>query len=78
MTMCSHYTTTAPGVWVNAVRCRNEATVYLIQPDGKPNPGGAYCEAHGTAIITEYGEKLRQCWTLTPCDQYGRPERVKA
>lgn len=51
--------------WPEGGRCRADATVWLIQPDGEPNPGGYYCRHHGEATVTEYREKIGQRWTLT-------------
>ena len=48
------------------VRCPSPATLWLIQDDGKPNPGGYVCRAHGEAIVAEFGAKLGECWTLIP------------
>ena len=55
-------------------RCEAEATRLLIQDDGKPNPGGFYCERHGTAIVTEYAKKLNETWTLVEVDDLGDPK----
>ena len=49
-------------------RCPNSAAHWLIQPDGKRNPGGYVCDAHGQAITSEYSEKLGEVWTLGPLE----------
>lgn len=60
---CYHWTTK---------RCTAHAAYWLIQPDGKRNPGGWICVDHGKATVKEYAEKLRQNWLLQPIDEYGR------
>lgn len=55
---CSTYT--------GQTRCARKADGWLIAPDGKPNPGGYVCRAHGEAVIAEYAEKLREWWSLAP------------
>jgi hypothetical protein len=49
------------------------ATFWLIDPDGKRNPGGWVCRRHGQAIVKEYREKLGEGWTLALIDEYGDP-----
>jgi hypothetical protein len=45
-------------------RCRDEATVYLYDPDGAPNPGGYVCSPCGLRVIDEYRSKVGEAWTL--------------
>jgi hypothetical protein len=45
-------------------RCTATATHWLIQDDGKPNPGGYVCLQHGEAIVSEFKNKLAEEWTL--------------
>jgi hypothetical protein len=47
-------------------RCQEKGTVWLIAPDGKKNPGGYMCKAHGEGIVSEYREKLGEEWRLVP------------
>jgi hypothetical protein len=53
-------------------RCTAPAAYWLIQPDGKRNPGGWICANHGQAIVAEYAAKLGEHWTLQPIDEHGR------
>ena len=55
--------------WPNGTRCRNDATEWLIQPNGTKNPGGYVCREHAEAIITEYAAKLGEYWTTVPLAQ---------
>lgn len=52
-------------------RCTERAAFWIIQPDGKRNPGGWICAAHGKAVVKEYAEKLGQRWTLQPIGEHG-------
>lgn len=54
-----------------ALRCRDHADYWLIQPDGRRNPGGWTCAEHGRATVTEYADKLGELWTLQPIDEHG-------
>ena len=49
-----------------ATRCGATATVWLVAPDGKPNPGGYLCQRCGARIVAEYAAKLGEFWTLHP------------
>lgn len=46
--------------------CPEEATVRLIDPDGKPVPGSCMCQRHAQRCIDEYEEKLNETWTTEP------------
>lgn len=62
---CSHWPR-------NGRRCEAEATRLLLAPDGKPVPGGFYCQAHAEAITAEYSEKLGEDWPSVEVDENGR------
>lgn len=52
--------------WPHDVRCEREAEGYIIQPDGKRNPGGLSCRPCADAPIQEYAEKLGETWAFEP------------
>lgn len=54
------------------LRCEAEAVVRLYAWDGKPVPGGLYCQAHADECIAEYREKLGKEWTLRAVDEFGK------
>ena len=56
---CSKY-------WATGRRCQRDAEVWLIQPDGKRNPGGYLCRNHGEAVVSEYAVILGEQWSLGP------------
>jgi hypothetical protein len=51
---------------INDQRCGERATYWLIQDDGRRNPGGHVCERHGRSIVAEYQAKLGEIWRLEP------------
>ena len=55
---CVHY--------IKRTRCTQLAVVRLLHPDGSPNPGGFYCQAHADAILKEYRVKLHEQWNTIP------------
>ena len=63
---CQHWPT-------RDTRCQADAKYLLFGPDGKPVPGGQYCEAHTTAPIQEYRDKLGQEWYAESIDEHGVP-----
>lgn len=50
-------------------RCPREATVRLLDPDGKRVPGGGMCDAHAREVVTEYREKLGEEWRVEPLEE---------
>ncbi|MDE1946254.1 MAG: pentapeptide repeat-containing protein [Patescibacteria group bacterium] len=44
--------------------CTALAEGVLVAPDGVECPGGTQCRAHGTAVVSEYREKLGENWTF--------------
>ena len=61
-------------VFTDRTRCTETATAFLIQPDGKRNPGSRVCPRHGEAITVEYQEKLGESWGLEPIPLEENPE----
>ena len=55
------------------VRCTEQATAYLIHPDGTRNPGGWVCPRHGEEITVEYQQKLGESWGLEPIQDESAP-----
>ena len=51
-------------------RCAAPAVDRMYAPDGKPVPGGYYCQAHTDGPINEYREKLNEVWTSKPLHVY--------
>jgi len=45
---------------------RHDAEVWLVAPDGEPNPGGYFCRQHGELVLAEFETKLDEVWTLVP------------
>lgn len=60
---CNHY--------CGNTRCSSAASLWLIQDDGRPNPGGWLCQLHATATIEEYRTKLGEVWRARPIDHVG-------
>jgi hypothetical protein len=58
--ICNHYT--------GRTRCTAPATHFVHSPDGRRVPGGWICLPHGSMIVKEYREKLKQAWTLLPLE----------
>ena len=46
--------------------CGKPADVWLVAPDGEPNPGGYFCRRHGKMVVAEFATKLDEIWTLVP------------
>jgi len=64
---CTHYT--YAGYNARRIRCEADATHRLLDEDGWRCPGGIYCEAHATEIVTEYREKLNLFWTTQTLEE---------
>ena len=69
--ICTHYSG-GPGS-----RCRSNASVWILAPDGKRVPGAWVCLPHGKATHDEYKEKLGEEWPLQPVDENGDPQPKK-
>ena len=72
MLQCSTYTTSS-----TSSRCQNDATLWLIAPDGERVPGCYVCESHAQKILAEYEFHSVEFpelagWTAQPIDEYGR------
>ena len=46
--------------------CDFAATGFILDPSGKPTPGGPCCELCGRKIVAEYCEKVEPGWTFRP------------
>lgn len=46
------------------IRQDHIAEGWIVQPDGKRNPGGTMCRKHAQEVIDEYQEKLGENWTF--------------
>ncbi len=46
--------------------CDFAATGFILDPSGKPTPGGPCCELCGLKIVSEYCEKIEPGWTFRP------------
>lgn len=60
------------GNYIGVKRCTRKAIHWIVNPDGKDNPGGKVCEECGTGVVTEYKEKLEEVWTLRPLTEIER------
>ena len=65
--ICGHYATNN---WRS--RCKKQATVWLICPEG--DKVSYYCKAHAEATVKEYREKLHENWTTEPITYEGVKE----
>lgn len=57
--------------WSPRGRCEDPALYWLIEPEGRRNPGGYVCRVHAQATIDEYEIKLGETWTAEPVDELG-------
>jgi hypothetical protein len=46
--------------------CVEQATRWLIHPDGGRNPGGYVCQDCADKILSEYRDKLGESWSTVP------------
>ena len=66
MTQCQHYSGFPPEV---QVRCTEQATHMLVEPDGTRRNWNRMCYAHAKEISDEYAEKLGQVWKVEALDE---------